>query len=740
MAAQKRSAVTIPPQKPRQASPPRIGPVVGIALLALVMTGIMVFSLITGSRLVQRYTPLVDAAMEIKLEAAVAHLWFEEILSGDRYADISSVWRHLDQSAWYAKAMLHGGVNPHGVYQPLDDPVLRAEIEAVLQKIAEFRAIAQKRWAERNHSGPGSAIDQRFDAVFADFLRRAEKVEAALKMVIARDLFRFQVLQWLLIALVAGLAVLAVIAFLRYERVRSEATLALAQSEEKYRHIFESSGTMISLYDEHGVCLMMNQNVARWFGGSPDSFIGKGFTQLHPEAAEEYSARIAEVIHSGEIRDYEDAVEFPEGERWLLSRVYPVRDSQDRIYAAQIVSQDVTERKKAEQDKQSLEMQLRQAQKMEALGTLAGGIAHDFNNILAAIIGYGELALDDARRGKVSPEEIQQILKASGRARELVRQILTFGRKGVFELKPLNLNQVVVETLPIIERTIPKMISLEMHLDQNLNLVNGDASQFEQVLLNLATNANDAMPEGGKLVIETDNLSLDEEYANSHLEVAPGDYVRVTVSDTGEGMDKAALEKIYDPFYTTKGVGKGTGLGLATVYGIVRGHGGNVFCYSEPGSGTTFKIYFPALKSEPAGSQSPEEEAQLIPGGGETILLVDDEASLLEVGQRSLSEKGYSVVTAASGEEALEVYRDQVLAIDLVIMDLSMPGMGGHKALQEILALNPQAKVLIASGYSLNGQVQDSLRSGAAGYIPKPFRRAELLQTVRRVLDRHNLI
>ena len=397
---------------------------------------------------------------------------------------------------------------------------------------------------------------------------------------------------------------------------------------------------------------------------------------------------------------------------------------------------DISAQKKAEADRERLESQLRQAQKMEALGTLAGGIAHDFNNILAAIIGYAELALDEAESGSIDIMAIDQVIQAGNRARELVTQILSFSRKIEPELKPIKLNNVVLEAESMLRRTIPRMIDIELNLDADLWNINADSNQLHQVLMNLGSNAVDAMPDGGSLAIETCKTHLDDEYTKLQAGVPPGKYVLLTVSDTGQGMDKKTMEHIFDPFFTNKAVGKGTGLGLATVYGIVQNHAGFILCYSEPGRGTTFKIYLPAIKSEDELSALTEGDADQVSTGDETVLLVDDEESLREMGSRILARSGYRVLVADTGEAALEIYRDQgTEGIDVVILDISMPGMGGHKCLLEILKINPRARVIIASGYSMNGKLRDIVNSGAAGFLAKPFGRNQMLSTVRRVLD-----
>jgi nitrogen-specific signal transduction histidine kinase/CheY-like chemotaxis protein len=387
---------------------------------------------------------------------------------------------------------------------------------------------------------------------------------------------------------------------------------------------------------------------------------------------------------------------------------------------------DVTETKK-------LEAQLRQAHKMEAVGTLAGGIAHDFNNLLQAVQGYAELLL--LRKTEMEPgyQELLEISRAAKRGGELTRQLLTFSRKVESRLRPTDLNRIVEDVRLLLERTIPKMIKIELQLTTNLNYVNADASQIEQILMNLAVNARDAMPDGGMLTIATSNVILEETDHYQQAEVTPGNYVLLRVADTGEGMDKSTLEHIFDPFFTTKEVGKGTGLGLAMVYGIVKSHGGHIACHSTLGEGTVFEVVLPAV--EPAEKPSTTLTGSDEPGGGhETVLLVEDDESLRELGEQILKMFGYTVISAADGERALQIYREDKAAIDLVILDLIMPGMGGEQCLQEILAINSQAKVIIASGYSASAEAEWAAAIGAKALVEKPYNVQQMLKVVREVL------
>ncbi len=419
----------------------------------------------------------------------------------------------------------------------------------------------------------------------------------------------------------------------------------------------------------------------------------------------------------------------------VIARLRKMQIGED-IYILAVVT-DITEQKRGEDEKKKLQAQLLHAQKMEAVGTLAGGVAHDFNNVLQAVSGYVQLLL--MRKGEEDPDlnYLNQIDKSIQRAAKLIRQLLIFSRKVESKLEPVDLNHEVVNVHKLLMKIIPKMVDIELHLAGGGKAVNADPIQLEQIIMNLAVNARDAMPDGGKFIIETENVVLDENYCKAHLGSIPGEYVLLAVSDTGCGMDRETLKHIFEPFYTTKETGQGTGLGLAMVYGIVKDHGGYIMCYSEPGQGTTFKIYLPVLKGEGEGIEREREHEDVydIRSGDETVLLVDDEEDILEIGCDILGKYGYTTIKADSGERALEVYGREGDRIDLLILDLGMPGMGGYKCLQELLEIDPEIKVIIASGYSANGRAEETLKN-ASGFIGKPYRLAEMLKKVREVLDK----
>jgi PAS domain S-box-containing protein len=414
---------------------------------------------------------------------------------------------------------------------------------------------------------------------------------------------------------------------------------------------------------------------------------------------------------------------------YVDATITPVKDSSGKIINFVVVKRDVTERLE-------LSRQLLQAQKMEAIGTLAGGVAHDFNNILQIVLGYSEVLLQGKKAPEFDYEDVEKIYQAGKRGAELVKGLMMFSRKAEIQPKPINLNEQVEQLTRMLARTIPKMIEIERILAPDLAIINADATQMDQVVMNLAVNAKDAMHDEGKLTIETASVVLDDEYCRAHAGVSPGPYVLLMVSDTGHGMNKEILARIFEPFFTTKAEGKGTGLGLSTVYGIVKQHNGSIDCESEPGHGTTFKIYVPAISRREAVSESTTKETGP-KGGTETILVVDDEESVRGMIGQILSRAGYKLMTACDGKEALDLYKQEGAKISLVILDLMMPKMGGQKCLEELLKINPQAKVLIATGVSSNNQ-QTSLTidSGAKVVIHKPYDINLLLTTVRDILDR----
>lgn len=506
---------------------------------------------------------------------------------------------------------------------------------------------------------------------------------------------------------------------------------SLIESEDKYRSIFIAAKDAIIVLDhETGGILNVNDSACELYGYTRDELLNLRNVNLSAEP-DKTTAGLQAETNWIPLRYHikKDGAVFPVE----ISINYHFTSNGQKISTA--IIRDISTRISNEEEQKQMEEKLRQAQKMEAIGTLVGGISHDFNNLLQAITGYSQLLLMDKTEDAPEVSSLKAIHSSGSRASDLVRQLLLFSRKADTERKHLDLNRQVEQAQGILQRTIPKMIDIVLHLDGGLWNVNADHVQMEQILLNLGANAADAMPDGGTLVISTENAVLEESNTRSFPGVEPGRYVILIVSDTGHGMSRETIEKIFDPFFTTKDIGKGTGLGLASVYGIVKSHDGYITCNSEVDKGTTFKIHLPAIERDGA-SEAKEKMAKPPQGGEETILIVDDEESIRGFAVQALRKYGYTVLAASSGEEAMEIYSNHNNKIDMVIMDIGMPGMGGHRCLQEIMQVDPKAKVLIASGYSINGQVKKSLEAGAVGYVAKPYQLTDLLEMARTALDK----
>jgi len=385
-------------------------------------------------------------------------------------------------------------------------------------------------------------------------------------------------------------------------------------------------------------------------------------------------------------------------------------------------------------DKKHLEDQLRQAQKLEAIGSLASGVAHDFNNLLTTILGYGELSLMKLSADDPQREQIEAIYEAGKKASTLTRQLLAFSRKQVLEIRVINLNSLLDNLAKMLGRMIGENISVKMILDPNAGNIMADPGQIEQIVMNLAINARDAITEGGSITIETQSIDLDEEYCRTHVEVIPGTYVALCVTDNGKGMTPEIMDKIFDPFFTTKEKGAGTGLGLSTVYGIVKQHKGHIYVYSELGTGTTFKIYFKEVKT--AAQETSTRKFPPMKGGTETILVADDEPSIRKLVRDTLTPLGYKIFEAANGEEALECYKQNAAEIKLLLTDVVMPNMTGKKLADAILAQDPGLKVLYMSGYTDNVIAHQGILDKDINFINKPLVPSILTRKIREVLEK----
>lgn len=490
----------------------------------------------------------------------------------------------------------------------------------------------------------------------------------------------------------------------------------------------EQAAETVVITDPQGIILYVNPAFEHTTGYARDEVLGKNPRILKSgRHNEKFYKSFWKTLTEGRtwtghlVNKKKDGTLFEED-----ASVSPVKDASGETINYVAVKRDITK-------EVSLQKQLLQAQKMEAIGTLAGGIAHDFNNLLQVTLGYSDLLLTEKSRADKDYTDLQKINQSARSGADLVRRLLTLSRKVEPNPVPMNLNHHVLQTEKLLRRTIPRMIDIRLELGEDLVRINADPAQIEQIIMNLSVNARDAMGEEGTLTIRTENVKLDAEYCGFSVQAEPGEYVLLSVADTGSGIDQETQQHIFEPFYTTKEIGKGTGLGLAMVYGIVKQHGGHITCSSMVGKGTTFKVYLPSISTEV--EEVAESLSEKPSSGTETALVVDDEEFVRELGRRILAKSGYTVLVASGCEDALGIYRSKQEEISVIILDLMMPGMGGKDCLKEILKINPEAKVLIASGYAADETTKECLSSGAKGFIAKPYRAGAFLQQVRKTLD-----
>jgi two-component system, cell cycle sensor histidine kinase and response regulator CckA len=519
---------------------------------------------------------------------------------------------------------------------------------------------------------------------------------------------------------------------------RKQAEEALRTEKQRFETLLENAPFGVIVIDKKGLFEYVNSKFIELFGYDLNEIPNgrEWFRKAYPDP--EYRHHVIETwIHDSNISEPGEkvprifTVTCKDGTKKIIRFITVLLGTGEYLTSCE----DITLIQRAEEEKAALAEQLRQSQKMEAIGRLAGGIAHDFNNLLTVIRGYSQLSVMDLKGNEKLRGNLDEIQRATQRASDLTHHLLAFSRRQIMEMKILDLNTLLKDLDKMLHRVIGEDIGLTYHLSDDLGKVRVDPSQTEQVILNLAVNARDAMPSGGKLTIETSNAELDEAYAHTHIGSKPGHYVMMSVSDTGLGMSPEVKERAFEPFFTTKEKGKGTGLGLSTCYGIVKQSGGNIWAYSEPGRGTTFKIYLPRV-DESLKEAKEEDKAAEILKGTETILAVEDEIEVRKLVAEILRGRGYTVIEASDGEEAVKVARKNARKrIHLLLTDVVMPGMSGRELAGTLGLQYPKMKVLYMSGYTDNAIVHHGVLEQGVNYIQKPFTLDALARKVREVLD-----
>ncbi|HEV8160188.1 MAG TPA: PAS domain S-box protein [Pyrinomonadaceae bacterium] len=514
------------------------------------------------------------------------------------------------------------------------------------------------------------------------------------------------------------------------ERKKADRLLRLA--EANYRNLVESSPVIVYLAEPFPpfAPIYVSPNI-NWFGYTTEEWFEKPDTWLnliHEEDREYVLSTTEAAMQQGLDTDLEYRIISRDGTiYWLHDKGRFVSDDKGKRVGWQGVIIDVTETKR-------LEEQLKQSQKLESVGRLAGGIAHDFNNMLTAINGYSELTLRALESDNPLRHNIEEIKKAGERSALLTHQLLAFSRRQVLQPVVLDLNEIITDTSKMLERMIGEDVELVIALEPETGLVNVDPGQLSQIIMNLAVNARDAMPQGGRLTIETANIFLEPDDARQKVGILPGAYVMLAVCDTGDGIDDKILQHIFEPFFTTKNIGKGTGLGLSTVYGIVKQSGGNIEVDSKVGAGATFRIYLPRVAEQSEAAEIKDTSAEL-PSGTETILLVEDEELVRNLSREILETCGYTVIEARNGLEALEVCENGNCKINLLMTDVVMPQMGGRELAEKLTEKLPSLKILFTSGYTNEGMVRNGVIETSTNFIQKPFTFDALARKVRELLD-----
>jgi PAS domain S-box-containing protein len=514
-----------------------------------------------------------------------------------------------------------------------------------------------------------------------------------------------------------------------HEELDRRATRELSESRSRLALIMDSSKDAIIGKDLDGIVTAWNKGASEIYGYTAEEMIGQPIYVIVPPDRKPEIEQFLDKIKRGEVVDHHESVRITKDKRLLNMAISlsPMRDVSGRVIGASVIARDITAEKRVEE-------QLRQSQKMEAVGRLAGGVAHDFNNILGIMTACTELLRDRIERDSPQMQYIDTIRKAAERGASLTRQLLAFSRKQVVQPKIVDLNERLKELTKLLRPTMQEDVETVISPKCGSAIVEIDPGQFDQIILNLAVNARDAMPKGGKLIIETSLMQFDQSFADLHPPMSAGDYVMIAVSDTGTGMDEATRLKIFEPFFTTKDIGKGTGLGLATVYGIVRQSGGYIWVYSESGRGTTFKIYLPSAADKLGAVSAPEFEAEVPRGEGTTILVVEDDDMMRMLTRQMLEQHGFSVIEASDGKEALQRIAGNGGEVNLILTDVVMRNMSGPELALHVGEKHPGTRIVYMSGYTGELIAEHNLGGGIT-LLDKPFTRSMLLRTIHAALQ-----
>jgi PAS domain S-box-containing protein len=724
-----------------------------IVLIIILLS--MIYALYSSNQMINSYSPQVDATMEIKYELTIAHLWFEEIISGGRHENLEDVMKHIEQGKWYANAMIYGGENSEGNFKALDDPDLITEVESILKNIKEFSRFTTKRWKSYDVSGIDVDIDQQYHRLFQLIITGIDNVETLIQRKINQNFNNYLPIQ---LGLILSVLILGGFTFrmqfihdrdqrLHIKQIK-EAKDSAQNNEQRLKTIMNSMGDGVIITDHNANVTYLNPVASSLTGWLLNDAKGEKMTTIF-NIVNEYTKEPADdpvtmVIKNNVVVGLANHTELiaKDGTIWPISdSAAPIFDQENNLIGVVVVFHEITAQKKAEAEKEKLETELRQAYKMEAIGTMAGGIAHDFNNILAVILGNAEMAIDSISSENPARYNVDQILQASSKAKELVKQILTFSRREKKAKEPLYLCMIIEESIKSLRSTIPSSVNLKInfcpHCDGNpINCkrkVLADPIQIHQIILNLFVNAVQAMDEKGDISVTINYVTYEKDIPSERAGLTPGNYSYFTVADNGPGIDPETIKKIFDPFFTTKSVELGTGMGLSVVFGIIENHGGKIFVESVLNSGTIFHLYFPITMESKITKKIIEPVITVT--GNEQILIVDDEETVVEMAQDMLERMGYQVTGITSSKEALELVKDTPDIFDLVLTDQTMPQMTGAELSEQLLKIRPDLPIILCTGYSSKVDAAKAKKIGIKEFATKPLRRKEITELIRTVLN-----
>ena len=715
---------------------------IAVLILGLLSIAMLAWALWDVDRRTAENLAAARAITDLQSAVAYWHLWLEEHLTKDPYIDLDrDVRGNQDLAMRLASMLLRGGRRDNGdIVSPLEAPELRDEAEALEAALTEFRNISEKRLASPEEAGVGTPLDQDFDAIFQQVKLHAEELRRLEEEFLDRDRANYRLRIFFSVGVWSLIVAAAAAGLWSRERRRQQTADTLRASQRWLATTLSSIGDAVITTDLEGRIFFMNPEAERLTAWQRAEASGRPISQVFDivrEDGQPIEDPVAQVLRTGESvgmsnhtvilnRDRQDCYAIDEG-------AAPIRDDRDELLGVVLVFRDVSTRRQTEKALRQREAELRQAQKMEAVGRLAGGIAHDVNNYLGAIRGYCEVAVLKGESGAALAQRMNAAVETADKVSTLIRQLLAFSRRQPVQPEVVDLNRVITNLEELMKRLLGEDVALETRLDDQLWAIEIDPSQIEQTLVNLLVNARDAMPQGGRIVIETGHVELDQAFLEPHPTTRPGRFARLAVSDTGSGIPAEARDKIFDPFFTTKAESGSSGLGLATVYAIVHQCGGVIDLDSVVGKGTRFEIYLPASDAAPVARDEARAEP-LTRTGPARILLVEDNEDMRSSTLALLETLGHEVRVAADGEQALEIL-DGGESIDLLITDVIMPGISGKELYDRIVEKGIDVRCLFISGYTDNVMLRHGLSQDRVHFLQKPFSFDGLARKIGEVLE-----